>query len=205
MKVGVRSSFQHLLRILILKQTQLDNDGIILWKEAMRNTLSVQSVSGSPALENLLPLAVEQLGQNLDLLGSLLDIMESYFLLDGARILEVGLSRDFFGLAKLSPKSQERAVEVFKAFLSIFDKAAMRENVKSAMKALALLVQITPSNLWGLAMHTSDLFKYLLSTIMEGEVRFRVSLRIQILTINSVARRNHLDRRNSSYLPNRFS
>ncbi|KAK7470477.1 hypothetical protein VKT23_001903 [Stygiomarasmius scandens] len=134
--------------------TQLDNDGIILWKEAMRNTLSVQSVSGSPALENLLPLAVEQLGQNLDLLGSLLDIMESYFLLDGARILE----------------SQERAVEVFKAFLSIFDKAAMRENVKSAMKTLALLVQITPSNLWGLAMHTSDLFKYLLSTIMEGEL-----------------------------------
>jgi hypothetical protein len=37
--------------------------------------------------------------------------------------------------------------------------------------ALNILVQVTPSSLWGEAMHVSGLFSYLLETLLENEVR----------------------------------
>jgi hypothetical protein len=71
----------------------LDSDGALLWKEAMRCTTS--ATAGNPPLSNLLPLAIRLLETNLDLLGSLLNIMESYFLLNGEQILQVIVSSHF--------------------------------------------------------------------------------------------------------------
>jgi hypothetical protein len=62
------------------------------------------------------------------------------------------------------------AVELFRAFLSIFTRNALRENQKGALVALHLLIQTTPSPLWAEALHASGLFPYLLKNLVENEV-----------------------------------
>jgi hypothetical protein len=68
----------------------LDEDGLLLWQCAIRNSLTIQSVNGDPSLLELYPRAMELLADNLDLLGKIISIHESYFLLDGQCILGVG-------------------------------------------------------------------------------------------------------------------
>ncbi|ESK94397.1 importin 11 [Moniliophthora roreri MCA 2997] len=127
----------------------LDTDGALLWKEAMRSTTS--ATTGNPSLSNLLPTAIRLLETNLDLLGSLLNIMESYFILNGEQILQLC------------------AVDLFKGFLSIFTRKALRENQKGALVALHLLIQTTPSLLWAEPLHISGLFPYFLNNLTENE------------------------------------
>lgn len=67
----------------------LDDDGLSLWLTALRNTLTLTSVNGAPALFDLFPQALELLSTNLDLLGKITSIIESYFLLDAPAILQV--------------------------------------------------------------------------------------------------------------------
>ncbi|KAL0577074.1 hypothetical protein V5O48_004917 [Marasmius crinis-equi] len=132
--------------------TNLDGDGIILWKEAMRNTLSATASDGGRSLLDLFSLCLKQLDNNLDLLGSLINIVESYFLLESPRILE------------------SCATELFKAFLSIHTRNAMQENQKGALIALQLLIQVTAqSPLWVEPLHTSGLFPYYLNILIENE------------------------------------
>ena len=49
----------------------------------------MESVNGAPALVDLFPLLLELLGVNLDLLGKIIGIVESYFLLGASLILQV--------------------------------------------------------------------------------------------------------------------
>lgn len=67
----------------------LDDDGLTLWLTALRNTLTLNSVNGSPALFDLFPMAMNLLSTNFDLLGKTVSIIESYFLLDAPAILQV--------------------------------------------------------------------------------------------------------------------
>jgi len=67
---------------------QLDGDAIDLWLSALRNT-STGGGSASADLFDLLPIAVHQLGENFDLLGKVLHVIESYMLLDINRVLQV--------------------------------------------------------------------------------------------------------------------
>ncbi|KAF9268117.1 ARM repeat-containing protein [Marasmius fiardii PR-910] len=139
----------------------LDGDGIILWKEAMRNTLS--ATEGRPSLFELLPTCLSHLESNLDLLGSLLNIAESYFLLEGPRILELC------------------SADIFKAFLSIYTRKAMQENQKGTLIALQLLIQTTQPSLWAEPLHLSGLFPYLLHLLIENETDTLVQLEVVYL------------------------
>jgi hypothetical protein len=67
----------------------LDEDGLNLWLAALRNTLTLSSVNGAPALFDLFPQALLLLSTNLDLLGKATNIIESYLLLDSASLLQV--------------------------------------------------------------------------------------------------------------------
>jgi hypothetical protein len=67
----------------------LDEDGLNLWLAALRNTLTLSSVNGAPALFDLFPQALLLLSTNLDLLGKAANIIESYLLLDAASLLQV--------------------------------------------------------------------------------------------------------------------
>ena len=67
----------------------LDVDGLSLWLSALRNAVIIASVNGDPALQDIFPQALALLSTNLDLLGSITRIIESYFLLDASYILKV--------------------------------------------------------------------------------------------------------------------
>jgi hypothetical protein len=67
----------------------LDEDGLNLWLAALQNTLTLSSINGGPALLDLFPHALSLLSTNLDLLGKITNIMESYFLLDAVTLLQV--------------------------------------------------------------------------------------------------------------------
>ncbi|KAG7449051.1 ARM repeat-containing protein [Guyanagaster necrorhizus] len=141
-----------LVRASLREAINLDEDGLGLWKAALHNTLTVQSINGAPALLDLVPDAIKLLATNLDLLGKTVDIIESYMLLEGAQILQVC------------------AVDLFKAFRQGFENVNITVNRKDLLVALNLIVSITPSSLWGEALHVSGLFAYLMKILLDGEI-----------------------------------
>ncbi|PPQ99043.1 hypothetical protein CVT24_003603 [Panaeolus cyanescens] len=129
---------------------QLEEDALVLWLAALRNSPTFTE-STNTGLLGLFPLAVDMLSTNLDLLGSLTSIVESYFLLAASHLLTL-YSKD-----------------IFKAFEMAFNNKLVDNNAKGLIGSLSLLVQLSPSALWGEAMHTSGLFPYLLKTLVAGE------------------------------------
>ncbi|KAF9008940.1 armadillo-type protein [Cyathus striatus] len=131
--------------------TYLDEDALNLWLAALRNTTVIGSVNGAPALSELLPQAISLLATNLDLLGRITDILESYFLLDAPGILQMFSS------------------QLFTAFLGALKSKAVIANLKDILDVLCLLIQISPSSLWGEALHTSGLFAHILTNLIDAE------------------------------------
>lgn len=81
----------------------LDADGLNLWLAALRNSVTIVPDDGSPGLRILFPQALQLLATNLDLLGSVTGIVESYFLLDAFYILQVGTGFFFIVGKALDP------------------------------------------------------------------------------------------------------
>ncbi|KAF8914040.1 armadillo-type protein [Gymnopilus junonius] len=131
---------------------QLDGDGLNLWISFLRNTITVASADGRPCLRDIFPQAIALLAANLDLLGSITRILESYFLLDADHILKTN------------------ATDLFRAYLSALTSKIVDVNSKELLQSLGLLVQLAPSGFWGEALHTSGLFAHLLKTLIAGEV-----------------------------------
>lgn len=70
--------------------THLDQDGLELWLSALRNATShCTAPPGVPSLLDLAPAALHLLAENLDLLGTVVSIVEAYFLLDAPGLLQV--------------------------------------------------------------------------------------------------------------------
>ncbi|KAF5321876.1 hypothetical protein D9619_000809 [Psilocybe cf. subviscida] len=130
---------------------QLDVDALKLWESALRNTASVASINGNACLRDLFPTALELVATNLDLLGTVTSIIESYFILDAEYILRTS------------------AKDVFLAFRSAFSNKLVDINAKDLIQALNLLIQVSTSDMWGEAMHTSGLFAQLLKVLITGE------------------------------------
>jgi hypothetical protein len=61
-------------------------------------------------------------------------------------------------------------VGVFSTLLTTLKSQAVMVNIKDILITLNLLIQLTPSNLWGEPMHTSGLFAHILTTLIDGEV-----------------------------------
>ncbi|CAL1700530.1 unnamed protein product [Somion occarium] len=131
-------------------KAQLDEDALNLWQTALRQTNTIDAVSGQPGLIELLPLAIDLLSNNLDLLGKIVAILESYFLLDATRILQLG------------------ALDVFKGFVHGL-KHALSFNQKHMMQALDLLVQFTPPTLYADAIHQSGLLRYIVQAFIDDQ------------------------------------
>ncbi|KAI0352893.1 ARM repeat-containing protein [Trametes cingulata] len=126
-------------------QMHLDEDAFVLWQSALRNTTTIDGVNGAPGLIDLVPLIIQQLSSNLDVLGTIVHIIESYFLLDAPRILQL------------------HALDMLRAFNGAINQAT-NVNIKQMTSALCLLFQIAPPGLWGEALHVSGLF----ATIVKG-------------------------------------
>ncbi|KAF8592605.1 ARM repeat-containing protein, partial [Ramaria rubella] len=129
----------------------LDEDGLRLWVAALKNALTLESTrSGAPALIDMFPDATLLVSENLDLLGTILTIVESYLLLDGNRVLST------YGR------------ELFQAFGSAMSKA-VKTNVADILRALNLMAQIVPATVWAEPMHSSGLFAALVKVVIEDK------------------------------------
>ncbi|KAF8623412.1 hypothetical protein AX15_006355 [Amanita polypyramis BW_CC] len=131
--------------------SRLDEDGLNLWLSSLRNTVTISSVNGAPALVELYPAALELLATNLDLLGKITSIVESYIILDASTIL------------------QAHGTDTFRAFLTALKSDAVTLNIKDMIVTLSLLCQLSPVSLWAEPMYISGLFAYLITTLVEGE------------------------------------
>ncbi|KAF9534185.1 armadillo-type protein [Crepidotus variabilis] len=138
--------------------SHLDVDGLSLWLAALRNTPNISPPDSSPSLRELFPYAIELLSINLDLLGSVIDILESYYLLDAVYIL------------------QTHGPALFAAYLASFNQKAPMTNVRQTIQSLSLLVQLAPSELWGNPFQTSGLFLYCLKTLLAEECDSQISV-----------------------------
>jgi hypothetical protein len=69
----------------------MEEDALIIWLVTLRNTPQ-HAEEAKNVLFGLLPRAVELMGTNLDLLGTICQVMESYMLLDYTRVLQVNSS-----------------------------------------------------------------------------------------------------------------
>jgi hypothetical protein len=74
--------------------THLDDDILTLWTSALR--CSVPPLNSSPNIFDLLPQIIPLLDNNLDLLGKITSIVESYYLLDASVVLQVCHSPVFY-------------------------------------------------------------------------------------------------------------
>ncbi|KAI0053014.1 ARM repeat-containing protein [Auriscalpium vulgare] len=129
---------------------QLDSDAIKLWTVALRNASTLEGVAGGPGLIDLFPLAISLLSQNLDLLGRITDVVESYFLL-GANLL-----------------LQRYALELFTAILNPL-KQAFPTNVKGLLIALEILFQLANPATYAEALYRSGLFAAMVKTLKDDK------------------------------------
>jgi len=85
-------------------------------------------------------------------LGSVTDILESYYILDAATIL------------------QNAAAPLFQAYRTAFSNKLLEANTRQLVQSLTLLFSMSPANIWAEPLHTSGLFPFLLKTLAAGEV-----------------------------------
>jgi hypothetical protein len=159
--------------------TFLDEDALNLWLSTLR--CSTPPLVSSPSIFELFPNAVALLHDNLDLLGKITSIIESYFLLDAPVILQVRSTpqdQDPFLSHKRAQQSSQALFAAYKNSLS----AAFSVNVKYLLVSLQMLVQQAPSVLWAEAMHLSGLFASLLQTILDDKVGLSSPERVTFFT-----------------------
>lgn len=76
------------LRFHLQVAINLDEDGVNLWLAALRNSTTLHGTSTLNLLQ-LFPLATALLASNLDLLGKITFIVESYLFVDAFLVLQV--------------------------------------------------------------------------------------------------------------------
>ncbi|KXN86407.1 Importin-11 [Leucoagaricus sp. SymC.cos] len=129
----------------------LDEDGLNLWLSALRNTTTITSVNGAPALSELIPEALGLLANNLDLFGTTINIVESYILLDAS-----GLTQAYGG-------------PFFEAYGCAIKSDGMLLNMKDLVGLMQLYVQLAPPSSWAPLLHSSELFAWLLDKTADDE------------------------------------
>ncbi|KIL00584.1 hypothetical protein PAXRUDRAFT_821482 [Paxillus rubicundulus Ve08.2h10] len=128
----------------------LDEDGVNLWLAALRNSATLQS-SSVPTLLQLFPLAISLLASNLDLLGKVIFIVESYLFVDASVILQ-NFSLDLMG-----------------AVMGAMLGQALQTNQKGILNCMNFMTQLAPSSLWGEAMHRAGFFSHIVKILREEE------------------------------------
>lgn len=96
----------------------MDQDGIELWLITLRNSVPNHDPN-VPDLFQLLPEAVRLLNENLDLLGHICQIMESYMLLDCPRILQVSILIYLKGIGEVTSRKASGFAATSSLFTSI--------------------------------------------------------------------------------------
>lgn len=149
----------------------LDQDGLDLWLAALRNATGLRAASpGAPGLMDLAPSALQLLADNLDLLGTIVCILEGYLLIDAATLLQVwSPSHCYIKSPNRCHFHQAYATELHQAIVQCL-RQAIATNAKDLLVCIETMILRTPTNLWAKAMFDSGLFKQMLDTIIAGKV-----------------------------------
>lgn len=151
--------------------TRLDEHGLFLWQSALRNTVTIEGVNGLPGLVELFPPLLQLFTVNLDLLGRIIGLIESYLILGAPLILQVFQSPSYGTILVVSDTYVKHFTgELFSSFLTALQGQAVAVNILDMIKALNLLVQVSNPSQWAAVMHSSGLFSHLLNTLFDNEV-----------------------------------
>ncbi|KAI6134978.1 ARM repeat-containing protein [Pisolithus croceorrhizus] len=128
----------------------LDEDALGLWHAALRNAPTLQGASG-PSLLQLFPLAISLLVGNLDLLGKVILIVESYLFVDAPLVL------------------QNFALELLNAVANALSGQAIETNQRGIITTMCFMTQLAPSSFWAEALHNSGFFNHVVKILREDE------------------------------------
>lgn len=128
----------------------LDEDALGLWLTALRNAPTLQGASG-PSLLQLFPLAISLLVGNLDLLGRVILIVESYLFIDAPLVL------------------QSFALELLNAVANALSAQAIETNQRGILTTMCFMTQLAPSSFWAEALHNSGIFNHVVKILREDE------------------------------------
>jgi len=151
-----------------------------LWLCALRNT-PTGGGSASADIFDLLPIAVHQLGENFDLLGKVLHVIESYMLLDINRVLQVMRLTSPLHLFAHFVAGKSQGLELHKAFIQVFEGTS-GVNVKHLLETVNLMTQLASlstgnaSALCAEAMHVSGFFGKTLTGLIDGNKNMTLAL-----------------------------
>ncbi|KAF8557000.1 ARM repeat-containing protein [Imleria badia] len=128
----------------------LDEDGVNLWLAALRNSTTLHSTSTSNLLQ-LFPLAMALLASNLDLLGKITFIVESYLFVDASLVL------------------QTFSLDLMNAIMSVMRGQALQTNQRGVLNSANFMMQLAPSSLWGESVHRSGFFNHIVKILGDDE------------------------------------
>ncbi|KAI6163060.1 ARM repeat-containing protein [Pisolithus thermaeus] len=128
----------------------LDEDALGLWHAALRNAPTLQGASG-PSLLQLFPLAISLLVGNLDLLGKVILIVESYLFVDAPLVL------------------QNFALEFLNAVANALSGQAIETNQRGIITTVCFMTQLASSSFWAEALHNSGFFNHVVKILREDE------------------------------------
>jgi hypothetical protein len=140
-----------------------------LWLSALRNTTTIASVDAAPGLAELIPDALSLLSNNHDLLGTTINIIESYILLDAPGLTQVIPMLKF--LHNTEECSQAYGIPLFEAITAALQSDGLTMNMKDLVVLLNFYVQLAPCTAWTSHMNSSGLFAWILDKVVENEVK----------------------------------
>ncbi|KAF8607722.1 ARM repeat-containing protein [Ceratobasidium sp. AG-I] len=131
----------------------LDEDALQLWLAALRNCAALPHPQpGVLNLSDLISDVVNCMNDNVDLLATLLQVLEAYILLDANLVLQL---------------HGQLLFEVFKKIITSY-------NVKDVLAASELLFQLADAGTWPDALHNSEYFWDLLKNIISDKMNASV-------------------------------
>ena len=117
------------------------------------------------------------LSQNFDLLGSITEILVSYFISNATFVLQVWIT---FAVFKRMPAGQltellvfqRCAVPLFRAYVPPLVQN-ITVNIKGLINSIALAIELAPSATWGEPLHVSGLFSVLVDDLTDDKVNYK--------------------------------
>lgn len=139
------------------------------WQATLRAIGSLDSASPDGDLLSLFPGLVEKLGQDLDSYKICLPLMDSYMLLDGARMMQVSASdharhRITYKSSRLADASgflvQAYGLQICQAYLTLI-QSVDKTNVTRIFDSFETILICCPASIWASYLASSGLMRYL--------------------------------------------
>lgn len=130
--------------------TELETDAMQLWVTVLRNAVALGTASGEASLLDLFPKVISLLMDNGSALGSTIDILEGYFLLDANAVL------------------QKHASQLFNAIQQPLANGSANQ-ARSLLDAVSLLLQVAHPSTYSESLHSSGFFSSSIKTIVEDK------------------------------------